>query len=161
MQTIVITGATSGIGYEAAAQLAEQGHRVVLVGRDQSRTHAAAARLQQRCGIADGSAQAPTYALADFSSLASVRALATELLERLPRIDVLVNNAGGVNSQRRLTIDGYEATFAVNHLAPFLLTALLRDRITAGGSARIVTTASAAHHKGTMELDDLGSENGY
>ncbi|MFT4009559.1 MAG: SDR family oxidoreductase [Nocardioidaceae bacterium] len=155
MRTIVVTGATGGIGYEAAATLTGEGDRVVLVGRDPQRTKDAVARIQERTGTT------PEYALADFASLDSVRALAADLLARLDRIDVLVNNAGAVYGRRELTEDGYEATFAVNHLAPYLLTRLLLDRITASNPARIVTVASAAHYRGTMDLDDLGFEEGY
>lgn len=155
MRTIVVTGATSGIGYEAAATLAGEGDRIVIVGRDPQRTQQATTRIKETTG------NAPEQALADFESLDSVRALAADLLDRLDRIDVLVNNAGTVYDKRTLTVDGYEATFAVNHLAPYLLTRLLLDRISASAPARIVTVASGAHYRGTMDFDDLGFEQNY
>ena len=155
-KTIVITGASDGIGLEAASQLAAQGHHLVLVGRDPAKLAHAVDRVQH---------ESPTVEVdsftCDFAVLAEVRALAEKLLAAYPRIDVLVNNAGTVYDKRTLTVDGYEATFAVNHLAPFLLTELLLDRIIASGSARIVTTASVGHYRGTMDFDDLGFERGY
>lgn len=155
-KTIVITGASDGIGLEAASQLAAQGHHLVLVGRNSDKLAAAVARVR---------AESPTVPVdsfvCDFASLAEVRMLAEGLLAAYPRIDVLVNNAGTVYDKRTLTVDGYESTFAVNHLAPFLLTELLLDRIIASGSARIVTTASVGHYRGTLDFDDLGFERGY
>ena len=155
-KTIVITGASDGIGLEAASQLAAQGHHLVLVGRNPDKLAAAVDRVRS---------ETPTVQLesfvCDFAALGEVRRLAEDLLTAYPRIDVLVNNAGSVFDKRVLTVDGYESTFAVNHLAPFLLTELLLDRIIASGSARIVTTASVAHYRGTMDFDDLGFERGY
>ena len=155
-KTVVLTGATSGIGYQAALALAGRGARVVMVGRDPARTERAAAEVTTRSGAAGVS-----YALCDFSSQAQVRALAGRLLDRHDRVDVLVNNAGGVNKARRLTPDGIEATFAVNHLGYFLLTNLLLDRIVRSAPARIVTVASVGHRHGTLDFDDLGFERGY
>lgn len=154
-KTIVITGATSGIGLEAALQLAAEGHRLVLVGRNPHKLTRAAERVD-----AAGSAGVDTF-VADFTSLSSVRALATELRSRLDRIDVLVNNAGGVHDKRTLTVDGFEATFAVNHLAGYLLTELVKDRVVAAAPSRIVFTSSQGHYSGTMDFDDLGFEHGY
>ncbi|MFL6107706.1 MAG: SDR family oxidoreductase [Marmoricola sp.] len=155
-KTIIVTGASDGIGLESASQLAAQGHHLVLVGRNPGKLAAAVKRLEH---------ETPTVEVAsfvcDFASLADVRKLAKDLLAAYPRIDVLVNNAGTVYDKRTLTGDGYESTFAVNHLAPFLLTELLLDRIIASGSARIVTTASVGHYRGTMDFDDLGFERGY
>jgi len=156
VKTIVITGASDGIGLEAASQLAKQGHHLVLVGRNPTKVDAAVAR------IASESPGVPVESfVCDFADLAAVRDLAEKLLAAYPRIDVLVNNAGTVFDKRTLTVDGFEATFAVNHLAGFLLTELLLDRIVASGSARIVTTSSAGHYRGTMDFDDLGFERGY
>ncbi|MFL6059678.1 MAG: SDR family oxidoreductase [Marmoricola sp.] len=156
MKTIVITGASDGIGLESASQLAKQGHHLVLVGRNPGKLEAAVAR------IASESPQCPVESFAcDFADLSAVRELAGALLAAYPRIDVLVNNAGTVFDKRTLTGDGFEATFAVNHLAGFLLTELLLDRVVASGGARIVTTSSAGHYRGTMDLDDLGFERGY
>ncbi|GEP34922.1 retinol dehydrogenase [Nocardioides szechwanensis] len=154
--TVVITGASDGIGLESARQLAALGHRVVMVGRNPDKTRAAAASV-----AAEHPDAVVETALADFASQASVRALAAELLERCERIDVLVNNAGTVFEKRTVTDDGIEATFAVNHLGGFLLTELLLDRILASAPARIVLTSSTGHYQGTMDFDDLGFESGY
>jgi NAD(P)-dependent dehydrogenase (short-subunit alcohol dehydrogenase family) len=136
--------------------LARQGARVVMVGRDRAKTEAAAATVAARSG-----ATPEAQLLCDFSSQAQVRALAREVLDRFDRVDVLVNNAGGVNKTRRLTVDGIEATFAVNHLGYFLLTNLLLDRLVKSAPARVVTVASVGHRRGTLDFDDLGFERGY
>jgi retinol dehydrogenase-14 len=155
-KTIIITGASDGIGLEAASQLAAQGHHVVLVGRNPAKLADAVERVTSESpGVAVESF------VVDFAVLDDVRRLAAQLLAAYPRIDVLVNNAGTVYDKRSLTVDGYESTFAVNHLAPFLLTELLFDRLVASGPARIVTTASVGHYRGTMDFDDLGFERGY
>lgn len=155
-RTIVITGASDGIGLECASQLAPQGNTLVLIGRSPAKVAAAVARLNHE----SPQTKIDSF-VCDFASLADVRRLANELLGAYPRIDVLVNNAGTVYDKRQLSVDGYEATFAVNHLAGFLLTELLLDRIVASGSARIVNTASVGHFRGTMDFDDLGFERGY
>jgi NAD(P)-dependent dehydrogenase (short-subunit alcohol dehydrogenase family) len=155
-KTIVITGATSGIGLEAAVALARQGARVVMVGRNPVKTTAAVAEVRERSG-----SQAVEWALCDFSSLASIRKLAGELRGRCKRIEVLINNAGGVSVERTLTGDGIESTFAVNHLGYFLLTNLLLDLVIESAPARIVNVASAAHYRGTLDLEDPGFERGY
>jgi NAD(P)-dependent dehydrogenase (short-subunit alcohol dehydrogenase family) len=154
-KNILITGATSGIGLEAAVALAGRGARVVLVGRDAGRTEAAVASVQARSGSGDVS-----HFLCDFSSQAGIRRLAGEFLARHDRLDVLINNAGGVNKTRRLTADGIEATFAVNHLGYFLLTHLLTDLLVRSAPARVVTVASEGHRRGTLDFDDLGFERG-
>jgi NAD(P)-dependent dehydrogenase (short-subunit alcohol dehydrogenase family) len=155
-KTIVVTGASDGIGLEAASQLAAQGHHVVIVGRTPAKVEAAAARIRGE------SPAVPVEAFTcDFASLTDVRRLAEELLSAYPRIDVLVNNAGTVHDKRVLTEDGIEATCAVNHLAGFLLPELLLDRIRASAPARIVITSSVGHFNGTMDFDDLGFERGY
>ena len=155
-KTILITGATSGIGLEAAVALARQGARVVLVGRDRARTEAAVAGVKARSGAAE-----VEHLLCDFSSQADIRRLAQEVLARHGRLDVLINNAGGVNKTRRLTVDGIEATFAVNHLGYFLLTNLLTDLLVRSAPARVVTVASEGHRQGTLDFGDLGLEQGY
>mgnify|MGYP001467984705 CR=1 FL=1 len=155
VRTVVLTGATNGIGLEAAQQIAAEGHRLVLVGRNPDKLGRAAARV-----AAAGAASVDTV-IADFESLDSVRAAAHEIEELCPRIDVLVNNAGQVYAERTLTQDGNEGTFQVNHLAGFLLTELLKDRIVASAPARIVFTSSVAHYQATMDFDDLGYERGY
>jgi NAD(P)-dependent dehydrogenase (short-subunit alcohol dehydrogenase family) len=155
-KTIVITGASDGIGLEASSQLARQGHHVVMVGRNPAKVRAAEKRMRHE------SPDIPVETfVCDFASQAKVRELADRLLASYPRIDVLVNNAGTVHDKRRLTEDGIESTFAVNHLAGFLLTELLLDRIRASAPARIVTTSSVAHFSATMDFDDLGFERGY
>jgi len=146
-----VTGATSGIGLEIARGLAGLGARVIMVGRDPGK----AARAAEQVG---GSVE---VALADLSSLDAVRALGAELLERCPRIDVLMSNAGVYRMRRRLTVDGFEETFAVNHLASFLLTHLLLDRLKASAPARIVMVASGAHHGAVLDLDDLQLSRAY
>jgi NAD(P)-dependent dehydrogenase (short-subunit alcohol dehydrogenase family) len=154
-KTVLITGATSGIGLAAARELARRGARVVMVGRDPARTAEAAARL---------TAEAPgnvSHLLCDFSSFADIRRLAAEFRARHDRLDVLVNNAGGVSKTRRLSKDGIEMTFAVNHLGYFLLTTLLTDLLVKSAPARVVSVASVGHRSGTLDFDDLGYEHGY
>lgn len=148
-QTIVITGASDGIGAAAARKLTAEGERVVLVGRTHSKTAAVAAELG-----------APSH-LADFSDLAQVRALAAELTDAYPRIDVLANNAGGVMGKREVTKDGFEKTFQVNHLAPFLLTDLLLEKLILSSAKVLQTSSVAAERYGQLDLDDLQSEKGY
>jgi NAD(P)-dependent dehydrogenase (short-subunit alcohol dehydrogenase family) len=136
----VVTGASAGIGLYTALGLARAGMRVVMTGRDRDRTEAACRFVAARAAGA-----AVETALADFASLAAVRRLAEERLARHGRLDVLVNNAGLFSPSFRRSEDGYEMTFAVNHLAPFLLTNLVLDRLEASAPARIVTVASRAH----------------
>jgi retinol dehydrogenase 14 len=152
-RTVVVTGASSGIGAAAALELAGRGMRVVTVGRDPKRL----AKLGERLREAGDDEQAEPLR-ADLASQAEVRRLADELLERCPRIDVLVNNAGVVSKTRELTQDGRERTIAINHLAPFLLTNLLLPRLREGAPARVVTTSSDAHYRGRIRLDDLDGE---
>lgn len=140
----VVTGATNGIGFVTARELAKRGDRVVVVGRDQGRIDDAIARIKAAGGSNVEGVRA------DFSKLADVRALAGAL----PRnIDVLVNNAGVVCAKREETADGFEMTFGVNHLAPFLLTNLLLPMLSPG--ARVVNVASAVHKRGRIDFDDL------
>jgi retinol dehydrogenase 14 len=155
-KTILITGATSGIGLEASVALARLGARVVMVGRDPGRTETAVADVMARSGSREIS-----HLLCDFSSQAAIRDLARDFLASQDRLHVLVNNAGGVNKKRRLTVDGIEATFAVNHLGYFLLTNLLSDLLVRSAPARVVTVASVGHRRGTLDFDDLGYERGY
>lgn len=154
----MITGGSDGIGLECASRLAaaEPGCRVVIVGRDPRRTAAAVARLR-----AESPGTSVESLLCDFADQSAVRRLAGDLLATCDRIDVLLNNAGTVFSRRTLTADGIEATFAVNHLAGFLLTELLLDRIRDSAPARIVFTSSEGHYSGTLDLDDVGFEHGY
>src|ERR1700733_7769665 len=153
MTLVLITGATRGIGRAAAIELARQGVEVALVGREAERVQAVA-----REASAAGSGAAGHEHVAALTLMSEVRALAEEARKRYQHIDVLANNAGALFSQRKETSEGLERTFALNHLAPFLLTNLLRDRL-AGG--RVVTTASNAHKSGRLVLDDLKSEKSY
>ena len=155
-KTIVITGASDGIGLEASTQLARQGHHLVMVGRNPSKLTAAVKRVRGE----NPGARVESF-VCDFASQANVRELADQLLAAYPRIDVLVSNAGTVFDKRSVTADGVESTFAVNHLAGFLLIELLLDRIVASAPARIVITSSVGHFSGTMDFDDLGFERGY
>ncbi len=150
-----MTGATSGIGLESSVQLAREGHHLILVGRDAAKAEKARSDVRRR-----GGSDAVDVLLADFSSQASTRALAKEVLDGYNRVDVLVNNAGTVFDRRTETEDGIEATFAVNHLAPFLLTSLLLDRLVASSPARIVNVASIGHFGGSLDFDNLGYERG-
>jgi NAD(P)-dependent dehydrogenase (short-subunit alcohol dehydrogenase family) len=156
-KTVLITGGTSGIGLEAAVQLAKKGAVVAIVGRDRAKTEACAAEIVSRGG--GGAVQ--TF-LCDFSSQKSIRALAEAVRAGLPRIDVLVNNAGGVHKARRVSEDGIEMTFAVNHLGYFLFTNLVLDIVVRSAPSRIVSVASVAHRRGTLDFEDLGfSKGGY
>lgn len=145
----MITGASDGIGEAGATQLTAMGAKVVVVGRSAEKTKAVADRLKVSSYVAD------------FSNLGDVRRLADELKEDLPRIDVLVNNAGGIFGKRELTVDGHEKTFQVNHLAPFLLTNLLMERLIAS-RASVINTSSVAHRMfSNFDVKDLEVVNNY
>ena len=148
-RTIVITGASDGIGAAAARALSRRGDRVVIVGRSASKTRQVADEL------------GADFVVADFADLAEVRDLAATLLERYPRIDVLANNAGGIMAQRQVTVDGNEKTFQVNHLAPFLLTQLLMDRLVDSGATVINTSSIANSVFGNLVIGDLNATRGY
>ena len=156
MLTIVVTGATDGIGLATARSLAALGHRVLIHGRNATKGQDAAEAVRATAA-GDGEVR---FLQADFASLTQVRRLAAEL-DSLPRLDVLINNAGCINLSRKVTADGFETTFAVNHLAPFLLTNLLLSKIRASAPARIVTVASSAHRAQYMDFDDLMSTQNY
>ena len=153
---VLVTGGTSGIGKATAAGLAALGARVGITGRDLARTEAAAVSIR----AAPGSPAVDGFA-ADMSVQAGVRRLAAQVLDTYPRLDVLVNNVGGFWAHRHVTADGLERTFALNHLAPFLLTSLLLDRLTASAPARIVTVSSGAHASGRIDFDDLQGKRNY
>jgi len=155
-KTIVITGGTSGIGEVAALKLAAMGARIVLVARSRTRGEATLARLEK---AAPGLSHKVHYA--DLSLLAEMKRVATAIAAAEPRIDVLINNAGALFNHRRVTADGLEYTFATNHMAYFVMTALLRERLLASAPARIVNTASAAHEGAKLDLDDLQSEKNF
>ncbi len=155
-KTCVITGATDGIGLEAAARLGALGARLVLVGRNRTKGDAALATLRTRV---PGVVVDMHYA--DLSRQDEIRRLAPELLATAPRIDVLINNAGGFFEKREITVDGIERTFALNHLGYFLLTELLRERIVASAPARIVNVSSGAHRRATLDFADLQTARSY
>src|ERR671929_2391132 len=153
MPTVILTGATRGIGRAAAIALAARGAELGVVGRDPARVRATADEAR---GSGGG---APVHEhVADLAQMGEVRRLAAELLEAYPRIDVLANNAGAMFTSRHVTPDGFERTFALNHLSPFLLTQLLLDRLDGG---RVVTTASDAHTGGALDFADLQSERSF
>ena len=155
-KTCVVTGANAGIGKATAAGLASKGAAVALVCRDGERGQHARAEIIEQTGN-----ERIALHLADLSSQASIRRLVQELSARYSKIDVLVNNAGMISRRRELTIEGFEAQFAVNHLAYFLLTNLLLDLLKAGGPARIVNVSSEAHKFGHIHFDDLHLEQSY
>ena len=154
-RTVLVTGGTGGIGKATAVGLARMGAHVAITGRDSRRTDEAAVEIR-----AAGGGQVDAF-VADLSSQVEVQRLAGEILQRLPRLDVLVNNVGGYWNSRHVTADGLERTFAVNHLAPFLLTNLLLDRLKESGPARVVTVASNAQALGRIDFADLQGERGY
>jgi NAD(P)-dependent dehydrogenase (short-subunit alcohol dehydrogenase family) len=154
-RTVLVTGATRGIGRATALGLAAMGAHLAITGRDRGRTEEAAHEIR-----AAGGEQVDVF-VADLSVQAEVRRLAEEVLQRLARIDVLVNNVGGYWNTRHVTADGLERTFALNHLAPFLLTNLLLDRLKQSAAARVVTVASHAHATGRIDFDDLQGEQSY
>ncbi|MBF6170604.1 SDR family NAD(P)-dependent oxidoreductase [Nocardia blacklockiae] len=155
MKTILITGATSGIGLAAARQLAAGGDRLVLVGRNPDKLAVTAEQVR-----AAGAGAVDTLEC-DVSSQDSVRRLAGAVLESCPRLDVLANNAGGFFFRRGTTAEGVESTFATNHLGGFLLTELLLERLVHSAPARVVFTSSVMHYGASLDLDDLGYARGY
>jgi NAD(P)-dependent dehydrogenase (short-subunit alcohol dehydrogenase family) len=155
-KTVVITGATSGIGEVGACRLAAAGARIVFIARDAARTAETLSRLQ-----ALGPQAQHVPHLADLSSLAEMKRVAQTIAAREPKIDVLINNAGALFSKRELTSDGLERTFALNHMAYFVITNLLLAQLQAAPAGRIVSTASDAHRGARLDFDDLQSERGY
>lgn len=154
--TVLITGATSGIGKAAAQAIAAQGSHVVLVGRNAAKTEAVAAELRQTSGNPH-----IDFMLADLSSMAEVRRLAAEFQARYRRLDVLINNAGAFFMRRQETVDGLEMTFALNHLSYFLLTNLLLNLLQASAPARVVVVASAAEGGAKIDWEDLQMTKKY
>jgi NAD(P)-dependent dehydrogenase (short-subunit alcohol dehydrogenase family) len=154
-KTVLVTGASGGIGKATALGLATMGAHLAITGRDRARTEGAARDIR-----AAGGGQVDVF-VADLSSQAEVRRLADEVLQSLPRIDVLVNNVGGYWNTRRVTADGLEHTFALNHLAPFLLTNLLLERLKQSAPARVVTVSSHAQAMGRIDFDDLQTQRSY
>jgi len=155
-KTVLITGGTGGIGRATAVQLASMGARVGITGRDAGRAQRAAAEIASE----SGSGVVDVF-VADMSSQDEVRRMADEVLAAYPRLDVLVNNVGGFWSHRHVTVDGLEHTFALNHLAPFLLTSLLAERLISSAPARVVTVSSNAQGIGKIDFDDLMGERTY
>lgn len=156
MTRTLITGATGGIGRETARGLLARGHEVVIACRDVAKGEAVARELATDTGN-----DRVTVLACDLASLASVRAFAAAFRARYDQLDVLINNAGCANVERRLSVDGYELTFATNHLGPFLLTNLLLDTLKAAPAGRIVTVASDAHYRGRIDFRDLQHDRDY
>jgi retinol dehydrogenase 14 len=154
-RTVLLTGGSGGIGKATAIGLATMGARVAITGRDRERLDDSAVEVR-----AAGGGQVDVF-VADLSSQSEVRRLADEVLQTLQRIDVLVNNVGGYWNTRHVTTDGLERTFALNHLAPFLLTNLLLERLKESAPSRVVTVASHAQAMGRMDFDDLQGERSY
>ena len=155
-QVCMVTGATSGIGRATATALARQGARLVITGRNEAKTQRIVDEIQD-----ETSSKTIDYLLADYCDLRQVRSLAEAFQDRYTRLDVLVNNAGVFLNTRRETPYGVEQTFLVNHLAPFVLTNLLLDRLLTSAPARIVNVSSDAHRQGTMDLSDLNYQHGF
>jgi len=154
-KTCIVTGANSGIGKETALGLAEMGAHVVMVCRNAEKGKAALEEVR----AASGSSQVDLL-IADMSSQASVRGLANQIVEKYPRLDVLINNAGAVMQKRTLSVDGIEMTVAANYLGPALLTALLLDLLKASAPSRIVNVSSEVHARARMDMNDLQFERG-
>ncbi len=155
-KTILITGASAGIGLHSAIGLAKLGAKIVMVGRDKERTTQAVELVKSQTGN-----QAISYLLADLSSLKEVRKLAQEFQNKYDSLDVLLNNAGAIFLTRKVSVDGYEMSVALNHLNYFLLTDLLLDMLKSVPSARIVNVSSRAHYRGHVNFEDLQSQHGY
>jgi len=155
-KTILITGASAGIGLQSAIGLADLGAKVVMVGRDENRTSRAVELVKSKTGN-----QSVSCLLADLSSLQEVRRLAREFREKHDKLDVLLNNAGAIFLWRKVSVDGYEMTLALNHLNYFLLTDLLLDMLKSAPLARVVNVASNAHYRGHIDFDDLQSRRRY
>ena len=156
VKTVMVTGATDGIGLVTARAMAEQGARVLLVGRNEQKGQRALRTIRQAANRAE-----IVFHRADLSRLSEIRRLATIVAETEPQLDVLVNNAGGIFSERQETADGFERTFALNHLNYFLLTNLLLEKLRAAPEGRVVNVASRAHVGGEMQFDDLQMTRGY
>ncbi len=155
-KTILITGATNGIGEAAALELAQMGAQVVIVGRNRARAETVVSEIREKSGNPQ-----VDMLLADLSSMNEVRRLAQDFKQKYTRLDVLVNNAGATFSRRQESVDGFEKTFALNHLSYFLLTNLLLDRLKASAPARIVSVSSDAQQMNVLDFDDLQGERKY
>jgi retinol dehydrogenase-14 len=155
-RTILITGGTNGIGKAASIELARKGATIVLVGRNHSKTHQVVRQI-----IEQTDNPAVHGLVADLSSMAEVRRLVQEFLQSYPRIDILVNNVGGIFATHTLTVDGYEYTFALNHLSYFLLTNLLLDALKSNAPSRIINVSSRSHEGASLNFNDLQNEQHY
>lgn len=155
-KTALVTGATSGIGFHTALGLAREGAHVILGGRDEER-----ARKSVKVIRRETEAPRIDYLIADMSSMAGVRSFAEQILNQYSRLDILVNNVGGLFFTRQISEDGYEKTFALNHLSYFLLTELLKDLLIASAPARIVNVSSTAHQNSQIDFEDLHSTRRY
>ncbi len=155
-KTVVATGATSGIGEAAILALAAMGARIVFVARDEGRARSTMRKLQAKAPGLEHRVH-----LADLSSMAEARRVGAAIAASEPRVDALVNNAGAMFGERRVTPEGLELTFALNHMAYFVLTQALREKLAASAPARIVSTASDAHQGASLDFDDLQSAKGY
>jgi retinol dehydrogenase 12 len=156
LKTVLVTGANSGIGFETAAGLADMGARVVMTARDAQKGEDAVARVRERSPDAD-----VEWMELDLASLRNVRVFAAAFNERVDKLNVLVNNAGLIFDRRVLTEDGFEMTFQVNHLGPFLLTNLLLDKLKASRPSRIVNVSSVTHRGALLDFDDLQGERSF
>jgi NAD(P)-dependent dehydrogenase (short-subunit alcohol dehydrogenase family) len=152
----LVTGANSGIGKATAAELAKMGATLVMVCRNREKGESALSEIKKESGN-----DSIELMIADLSSLQAVRQLADEFRAKYSRLHVIINNAGLFNIRRHLTVDGFEMTFAINYLSPFLLTNLLLDRLKASAPSRIVNVSSVAHYGGHINFDDLNAEKGY
>jgi NAD(P)-dependent dehydrogenase (short-subunit alcohol dehydrogenase family) len=155
-KTLLVTGATNGIGKVTALELARQNYRVLITSRDATKGQQMLQELQ-----AQNSNTVPELFVGDLSSMADVRRIAAEVCSRHPKLDVLINNAGGLFDKRQLTVDDFEFTFAFNHLTYFLLTSLLLPSLKAVGNARVVNVSSSGHHLAQMRWEDLQYQTGY
>ena len=155
-KTLLITGATDGIGKETARQLAAMGARTIIHGRDPEKTE----RVREEIILASGNRNVESV-VADLQGMANVRVLAGEIRGRVDHLDVLINNAGTYQQTYQETPEGYEMNFAVNHLAPFLLTLLLLDLIKDSAPARIITVSSSAHKSARVDLENLNAEKKF
>ena len=159
-KTCLITGSTSGIGKEIAIGLAKMKANVILVGRNKAKCQATVEEICTTASIGTNKKNQISYLLADLSSQASIHQLANKFLDSYESLDILINNAGVFLSRRFTTVDGLEYTFAVNHLAPFLLTNLLFERMKASSPSRIITTSSVAHRGAYINFNNLQFERG-
>ena len=155
-KNIIVTGGSTGIGIESARALADMGASVWIVGRGESKTKQAIESIKQSTG--NGHVD---YFIADLTSIASIKEVSRMILSRLDHLDVLLNNAGAIFMQRQISVDGFEMTFALNHINYFLLTRLLLDLIKNTAKARIVNVSSAGHRSGHVDFSDLQSNNNY